>query len=289
MRDTGGHDIRRVLSDHGIDAIEVTAVSGGDISRAYRVQVRDGRTLFGKSGDRAVLSAEKIGLDILARTPHGLVIPEPQVLLERSPDRGVLVLSWLEESRPDGRHWEQLGRGLADLHRCTAEKYGVCEDNFIGRLPQSNDSSDSWVDFFVERRLERQVRLARDPGRWDTAWDALYRSVKSRVATMIPDRPPASLVHGDLWSGNAMATTSGASIIDPAVYHGHREVDLAMTELFGGFSTRFYAAYNEAYPLEDGYEERRDLYNLYHVLNHLNHFGGGYARSVELTLRHYGG
>jgi fructosamine-3-kinase len=198
-------------------------------------------------------------------------------------------MDWLEAQRPDDRHWEELGRGLAELHASTSESFGLPEDNFIGRLPQQNSSCKGWVEFFLNRRLEPQVRMARERGMWSPSWTPLYMSLQSRLPQLIPDSPPASLVHGDLWGGNAMATTAGPAIIDPAVYYGHREVDLAMSELFGGFSSRFYSAYKEANRLDSRYDERRDLYNLYHLLNHLNHFGGGYAGSVERSLRRYGG
>jgi fructosamine-3-kinase len=216
------------------------------------------------------------------------LIPEPRALIDIGPDRSLLVMDWLDPARGDERHWEDLGHGLAELHRCSDDSYGLPEDNFIGRLPQANGQSASWVEFYYKRRLEPQVRLAKENGRWRSGWDALVETVASRLHVLVPDRPPPSLVHGDLWGGNALATVAGPAIIDPAVYYGHCEVDLAMTELFGGFASRFYSAYREANPLEDGYEDRRDLYNLYHLLNHLNHFGGGYAASVDRILRRYG-
>ena len=123
-----------------------------------------------------------------------------------------------------------------------------------------------------------------DRGVWSPSWTSLYLSLQSRLPQLIPNSPPVSLVHGDLWGGNAMATTAGPAVIDPAVYYGHREVDLAMSELFGGFSSRFYSAYREANPLDGGYEERRDLYNLYHLLNHFNLFGEGYLSQVTAAL-----
>ena len=127
--------------------------------------------------------------------------------------------------------------------------------------------------------------MAREAGRWTSGWDASLERLYARLDELLPARPEASILHGDLWSGNVLATEAGvAAIVDPAAYYGHREADLALTELFGGFDGRFYAAYREAWPLEPGYAARREVYNLYHLINHLNHFGGHYARSVGAAL-----
>ena len=126
---------------------------------------------------------------------------------------------------------------------------------------------------------------AREAGRWTSGWDAPLEGLYARLDELLPERPEASVLHGDLWSGNVLVTEAGAAaLVDPAAYYGHREADLALTELFGGFDARFYAAYREAWPLEPGYAARREVYNLYHLINHLNHFGGSYARSVQAAL-----
>jgi fructosamine-3-kinase len=167
--------------------------------------------------------------------------------------------------------WSALGRMLATLHRQTGPRFGWHRDNWIGRSPQANGWSDDWSEFWWTRRLAPQ--LERAGLRADFLKDALKNH-----------RPQPSLLHGDLWSGNAGFIGEGPVLFDPAVYYGDREADLAMTELFGGFAPEFYAAYNEAFPLDPGYEERKLLYNLYHLLNHLNLFGGGYRAQVEATL-----
>jgi protein-ribulosamine 3-kinase len=172
--------------------------------------------------------------------------------------------------------WPALGRMLAALHRNTSDRFGWASDNWIGLGPQKNGWCDDWTAFFLEKRLAPQTERAR----------------KNSFPVELPDvkkilehhKPQPSLLHGDLWSGNAGFTAAGPVIFDPAVYYGDREADLAMTELFGGFPREFYASYNEAFPLSGGYEVRKNLYNLYHLLNHLNIFGGGYLGQVKATL-----
>jgi protein-ribulosamine 3-kinase len=167
--------------------------------------------------------------------------------------------------------WAALGRMLALLHRQTGPRYGWHRDNFIGRSPQANGGCDDWNEFWWTRRLQPQLERA------GLRADFLRNALNDH-------RPAPSLLHGDLWSGNAGFIDEGPVIFDPAVYYGDREADLAMTELFGGFAPEFYAAYDAAFPRDPGYEQRKPLYNLYHLLNHLNLFGGGYRAQVEATL-----
>jgi fructosamine-3-kinase len=173
-------------------------------------------------------------------------------------------------AKPD---WPAMGRMLAALHRNTSERYGWDTDNWIGLAPQVNGWSDDWTDFFWEKRLTPQLRRA-----------GISIDEKKTKQILEGHRPQASLLHGDLWSGNAGFTPDGPVIFDPAVYYGDREADLAMTELFGGFPTEFYSSYRKELPLAAGYERRKHLYNLYHLLNHLNLFGGGYRAQVDRTL-----
>lgn len=174
------------------------------------------------------------------------------------------------------------GRALAALHRTTDTRYGWRRDNFIGATPQANTESGSWARFFADARLRPQLERAAVHGQ------ALRKKGES-LASMLPaffldHRPQPSLLHGDLWHGNAAMCGNAPAVFDPAVYCGDREADLAMTELFGGFPEAFYAAYREAWPLSEGYESRKTLYNLYHVLNHLNLFGAGYLRQAERMI-----
>jgi fructosamine-3-kinase len=178
-----------------------------------------------------------------------------------------------------------LGRGLAALHRITADRYGWHRDNTIGSTPQINDRESDWLVFWAEHRLRFQLDLAVERGAGGRLKDRGNRLIEALPALMGGRRPEASLLHGDLWSGNHAFTAAGEpAIFDPAVYYGDRETDLAMTELFGGFGRDFYAAYEKDWPLDSGYASRKKLYNLYHVLNHFNLFGGGYLSQAQATI-----
>jgi fructosamine-3-kinase len=267
----------------------VAPVSGGCIANACRLET-DGSPLFLKYGDEEVartFPGEAAGLEALDAADSPLVVPS---VLETDPptdDRpGFLVMEWINSGRKGRRFWDRFGEGLAELHRHTADAYGFEDENFIGRLPQKNEWMDNWPAFFRSQRLEPQVAMARERGRWRSGWTEALEALYRRLPEILPGAPDASVLHGDLWKGNFMVTATGEpAIIDPAAYYGHREADLAMTELFGGFQDRFYDAYRGAWDLEPGYETRRDVYNLYHLINHLNLFGAGYASSVERTLR----
>jgi len=198
----------------------------------------------------------------------GAVVRVPRIL-DHGPD--FILLEQLDLRRSGD--WAALAQMLARLHRTTGPRFGWHRDNRIGATPQINGWRDDWATFFHECRLRPQLELARRNG---FAFEEPPR--------LENHRPEPSLLHGDLWSGNAGFIEEGPVIFDPAVYYGDREADLAMTELFGGFPARFYAAYNEAFPLPDGYETRKHLYNLYHLLNHLNIFGEGYLAQVQRTL-----
>jgi fructosamine-3-kinase len=191
-----------------------------------------------------------------------------------------LLLAFVEQ-RPQANHyWEDAGRQLAALHKCDEVLYGLDHNNYMGSLPQLNNRGGSWSSFFVEQRIYVQVKLARDGGRITLQDVQAFDRLCGEGETLFLQEVP-SLVHGDLWRGNLIhSATGGPCFIDPAVYFGHREVDLAMTKLFGGFDSDFYAAYNEAYPLLPGHEERNDLYNLYPLLVHLNLFGPSYYHDV---------
>jgi fructosamine-3-kinase len=219
-------------------------------------------------------------------------LAEPQVLrvpkvLACSPVQGdgprYLVLERIDATvgrAPD--YDEQLGRGLAHVHKAGAPGFGLHEANFIGTIPQPNDPCESWPDFYIRRRLEPLVQAAVDDEQAPVAWINIFKRLFHRMEQLAgPPEPPARL-HGDLWSGNLLSDDRGAPcVIDPAVYGGHREIDLAMMRLFGGVSARAFAAYDEAFPLAAGHHDRVRLYQLYPLLVHTRLFGGGYARAVE--------
>lgn len=286
-------ELERIIQPYLEGTIEeVDSVGGGSIANSSRIRT-DRNAYFLKWGTNQVADtflAEADGLRTLASADSPLHIP---AVLHVSPETdegpGFLLMEWIAAGVKNREFWMQFGRGLAELHRTTEDRYGFDEANFIGSLPQVNDWAESWPEFFRTRRLQPQVQMARERDRWNSRWNKHLNRLYARLDGWLPDEPEPSLLHGDLWSGNVMADESRtATLIDPAVYYGHREADLAMTELFGGFNHRFYAAYREAWPLDDGYEQRRDLYNLYHLINHLNHFGKSYADSVETLIRRYG-
>ncbi|MBI1887714.1 MAG: fructosamine kinase family protein [Nitrosomonadales bacterium] len=256
-----------------------TPVGGGCINRAYRLEETDGSRYFVKLNDARHLPmfiAEAAGLEAIAAT-HTLRVPLP-IAHGSANAHSFLVLEHLElGSRGNAR---LLGAQLAALHRCTGKKFGFSQDNFIGTTPQPNGWKDSWIDFWREQRLGFQLRLAAQHGdRLQTLGEKLLDALPAFFAGY--SSQPA-LLHGDLWSGNHAFLADGTPVIfDPAPYYGDRECDLAMTELFGGYPADFYAAYRTSYPLDAGYAVRRELYNLYHILNHANLFGGGYARQAE--------
>ncbi|MEM9694533.1 MAG: fructosamine kinase family protein [Myxococcota bacterium] len=271
-------ELEAALDDAVVDR---QPVSGGDINEASRVRLASGRMVFVKHHPRpprAMFAREAEGLAWLAEAQ---AVRTPEVL--GTGDRW-LALDWIERGRPARDHDEAFGRGLAALHRAGADGFGWRVDNTIGTLVQRNATDSTWGAFYASCRLEPLVASA------GAALRHLRRDFERlypRLDGLFPNEPPARL-HGDLWGGNAMVGENGEPIlIDPAVYGGHREMDLAMMELFGGFSPRVFAAYEEAFPTAPGRAERVGLAQLYPLLVHVNLFGGGYVGSVEAALRRY--
>jgi fructosamine-3-kinase len=265
-------------------------VSGGCINHGMRVELADGPVFVKYNADApaGLFAAEARGLDALRAAADGLVVPRALAWAEAEGGAPAwLALEWLEPSRRAPDFTERLGRGVAGLHRAgRADGWGWMEDNFIGPLPQANAPAASWAEFWRVRRLEPQLELARRAGRIPgkaAEWDRLMDRLPELLAPADADGP--SLLHGDLWGGNVLAAPGGPAIIDPAVYRGHREADLAMTELFGGFGDGFHAAYREAWPLQPGYPVRRGVYQLWYLLIHVNLFGGGYGAQTAAVLR----
>ncbi|MCB1801669.1 MAG: fructosamine kinase family protein [Gammaproteobacteria bacterium] len=277
-------DIAQAISDAGDRPFAPAApsdVGGGCINRAFRLG--DGeRDWFVKTNRAALLDmfdAEAAGLNALADSRTLLA---PRALCTGiSGDTSFIVLQYLALGAGDSAGWRTAGRQLAALHRHTADAFGWERDNTIGATPQPNSWNGDWIGFWRRHRLGHQLELAArngHVGRLQRRGEQLL----SRFASLIDHAPQPSLLHGDLWGGNLSFTRDGTPVVyDPATYFGDREAELAMTELFGGFGADFHAAYNEAWPLDQGYRVRKTLYNLYHVLNHLNLFGGGYGRQAE--------
>ncbi|HEX7973920.1 MAG TPA: fructosamine kinase family protein [Anaerolineales bacterium] len=259
-------------------------VGGGCINNGARLQTTSGPTFFLKTNPHApvgMFEREVEGLEALA-VPDGPRLPKPYLF-----GTDFLLLEDLAPAprRPD--YWPEFGRQLAALHRHTHPRFGFAHDNYLGSTPQPNAWMDDAYRFFAEQRLLYQARLAHRRGLLERAELRQAEQLAARLPDLIPQQP-ASLIHGDLWSGNAFADKRGApALIDPAAHYGWAEAELAMTALFGGFPDAFYRAYEEARPLQSGYRQRFPLYNLYHLLNHLNLFGTGYLGEVVAILHKY--
>jgi protein-ribulosamine 3-kinase len=196
-----------------------------------------------------------------------------------------LLMEYIHPGRKSSSFYADFGRSLARLHRHTSDYFGLDRNNYMGSLPQSNKKHADWVSFFVEERIEKQVSIAR--ACLSSSDLSAFTRLYNRLGELMPAEPPA-LLHGDLWSGNYIVSKEGgAYLIDPAVYYGHREIDIAMTTLFGGFEGDFYASYHEEYPLKEGWRERIDLFNLYPLLIHLNLFGEGYLGSIQRIIKKF--
>jgi fructosamine-3-kinase len=261
----------------------VTEVAGGSISRALLLESA-GKRCFVKLNDAnrsEMFAAEADGLRALAACP---ALRVPRVVGHGVGGRqAYLVLEYLPlQPLREGHHGAAAGHALAALHRLRGQQYGWHRDNFIGSTAQHNTEHHPWPFFFARQRLLPQLELAKRHTQHGKLIADGERLAGKLAALFVGHHPQPSLLHGDLWHGNAATDPTGTlTLFDPAVYFGDREVDLAMSELFGGFPDSFYAGYREAWPLTDGFEQRKTLYNLYHILNHLNLFGRGYLRQAE--------
>ena len=260
-----------------------TPVSGGDISAAWRLTTEEG-DLFVKTGPLSaadMFTAEAAGLSEIAKTN---TVRVPAVVASGQSEAAVFIaLEWLDLEGCDAAAERRLGEQLAHMHRVSKENYGWHRNNTIGLTVQHNTWGDNWVDFFREQRLGFQLQLAGENGFGAELQERGTRLLKRLPVYFDTVNPAASLLHGDLWSGNRGCCDGSPVVFDPAVYYGDRETDLAMTRLFGGFGMEFYDAYESSWPSREGHQQRQQLYQLYHVLNHLNLFGSGYlGRAVSL-------
>ncbi|HIK44979.1 MAG TPA: fructosamine kinase family protein [Leptolyngbyaceae cyanobacterium M65_K2018_010] len=267
---------------------ERRSVSGGCINQAYQL-TDGGQTFFVKINQAtqvAMFEAEALGLQDIYDS-QTIRVPRP-ICWGTADGTAYLVLEWLDFGSSQDPAWALMGQQLAALHRVSSDRgFGWHQNNTIGATPQPNPWTETWLDFFREHRLRHQFRLAGRRGGHFPRQHEVFMALPELLAHHYPE--PA-LVHGDLWSGNAAVTKAGEPVIlDPATYYGDREVDIAMTELFGRFPPSFYEAYQAAYPLDEGYPRRKTLYNLYHILNHFNLFGGSYEsqanRMIDQLLR----
>lgn len=271
-----------------IHFISFQNVGGGDINYAGKFKTSNGNYFI--KWNHADLYPEMFekeanGLNLLSSTKQ-IIIPEV-LFYDSAENYNFLVLELIEKYTQEKNFWKNFGLSLARLHRNTSDYFGLEYDNYIGYLIQSNKRNKNWVDFFVEERINFQLKKALDSQLFDKSILKVFERLFYRLDNWIPNEQPA-LLHGDLWSGNFMIGKSGkACLIDPAVYYGHREMDIAMTKLFGEFNENFYKAYHEEWPMENQWEQRMDIYNLYPLLVHVNLFGGGYISKVESVLKKF--
>jgi len=262
--------------------------SGGCINNALKLNTSEGdyflkwqtgipEDMFGK---------EAKGLELL-QSANAMKVPKV-IAFGKQEGKHYLLMENIDSAPGKADYWDHFGRALAEMHSHNSNpKYGLDHDNYIGKLPQQNDYYDSWIDFFIEKRLEVQLKLAVKNQLVDSHFVNRYRKFYDVLPGLLPVDQPA-LLHGDLWSGNVMVGEDGyVCLIDPAVYYGHREIELAFTQMFGGFGQDFYRSYQEAYPLEPGFEERVGIYNIYPHMVHVNLFGTSYLSGVESVLRRY--
>lgn len=286
-------EVESILSGLASESVRIQGsrpIGGGCINPSVKLRTKTGDAFFLKWNKEArpdLFPAEAEGLRALHECG---TLRIPRVIAHSSPsaETGWLLLEFIDRGNPTARYAELLGEGLAMLHRASAgEEHGWLTGNYIGPLPQTNEPAASWAEFWWESRLEPRLDAALRAGQLpgtEAAWDALRAELGEWLSPAEVDGH--SLLHGDIWNGNVIPDEAGAPVlIDPAVYRGHREVDLAMTELFGGFGHAFYDTYEQVWPLQPGYRERRrSIYQLYPLLVHLNLFGGSYEASVRRTL-----
>ncbi len=277
-----------ISSITGETIVKITAVGGGCINKTYRLTTK-GSDFFMKCNDSErypqMFELEAKGLALLKDTGQ---IKVPQVL-HVGAVKGVafLLMEFIESSRGSSRFWKRLGECLANIHRCTQELFGLTYDNYIGSLVQKNQLEQDWHYFFIQHRIKEQLAIYKrisDSSGLENRFGQLFELLPG----LLPPSEKPSLLHGDLWSGNFMVTKNEEPVlIDPAVYYGNREMDLALSRLFGGFDRKFYESYQSNFPLEPGFEERVDIYNLYPLMVHVNLFGGGYIHQVNSILDRY--
>lgn len=279
---------RAVAKKLGREVTSTRALHGGDIHAAFRAELAGGGAVFIKTSSgapAAMFPTEARGLDWL-RAAKALRIPEVLAFSDPADDGPpFLVLEYVDPGARNSDFDQKLGQGLAQLHRFGAPSFGLDHDNFIGSLEQSNVVHSTWATFYRDERLAPLLRRATDRGRLPNHLRPDFDRLFERLPALLGPAEPPSRLHGDLWGGNLHVDERGQPcLLDPAVYGGHREVDLAMMRLFGGFGPRVFAAYQDAWPLADGHERRVPLYQLYPLLVHVNLFGGGYVGSLARAL-----
>jgi protein-ribulosamine 3-kinase len=280
--------MQSLLSHLNLNIKNVSPVHGGDINKTYCIEAEE-RKFFIKVNDAArypsLFEKEANGLKALVAT-HTL--PTPEVIKHGVADNlQYLLLDWIENGNTNNYTWTDFGYKLAQMHRQPQKAFGFAEDNYLGTYLQQNTFTDTWNDFYSQYRILAMIKLIRDQGKIAANTAKSAENFCSKLPEIFPGEPPA-LLHGDLWSGNYLINAkSEAALIDPAVYCGHREMDIGMSKLFGGFNEQFYSSYNEEYPLEKGWQQRLPYTQLYPLLFHAYAFGGSYVERVKQILKDF--
>lgn len=265
-------------------------VSGGCINQAAKISTDYGNYFIKWSAGTDHFEIEVKGLKLLQENASLRV---PDVLGFGTINKhSYLLLEWMDQGKPQPSSWQTLGRSLAQMHQVTNKQFGLDHDNLIGRLHQSNRMRPNWSEFFIQERLMPQIKLSEAKGLINNELIKRFDALFMKLHDLVPEEKPA-LLHGDLWSGNFLFDTNGLPVLfDPAVHFGHRETEIAFTQLFGGFDDRFYDTYNESFPLDAGFENRADIHNLYPLLVHVNLFGvhvnlfgSSYLQGIVSTLK----
>ena len=276
--------LQTIFEENQINYKSSEALSGGDINEVYLVESSSGKFVVKlNSAHRypGMFKAEKFGLEKLA-VPSVIDVPKP-IATGSINDSAYLILQYRSPGSQASKFWQKFGEQMARLHQTTSEYFGLEKDNYIGSLPQYNERKDFAAGFYIEMRLEPQIKMAAEKGFQLNVSQNFYRNCEE----LIPSENP-SLIHGDLWNGNYLVNSEGLPcLIDPAVAFAPREMDLAMMKLFGGFDETLFHTYNEIYPLQENWKERIELWQLYYLLVHLNIFGAGYRSQVTSILRKY--
>ncbi len=276
--------IQELANSHGYEVKKITSLAGGSINQVYLLEITEGKRVVKINSARkfpGMFAAEKQGLETLKQA-KAFDVPEVLAVGEVE-DKAYLLLEHKKEGAQKSHFWKVFGKQLSQLHQNTSDEFGFPIDNYIGSLPQYNGQRDRAAGFYIDQRLEPQVKMAMERGFSLGNLSAFYKNITEEI----PPEAPA-LLHGDLWSGNYMTNEEGLPcLIDPAVCYGPREMDLAMMKLFGGFPTEVFQVYNDNFPLQPGWEQRIPLWQLYYLLVHLNIFGSSYLPQVQGIIRRF--
>lgn len=285
------HSIKKYFIHNGEIGFTIShesPIGGGSINQTSKIITNCGtyfikwnqRDKFPKMFEKETLGLNTISACNVIKTP---LVKHTEELLQWS----YILLEWVETSTPSANFWKIFAEQMAALHRCSFEKFGFEQDNYIGSLYQKNNWTTNWADFFWGQRIEPQLQIARNAGIADRGDIQSFDNLYYKLENIIPEEKPA-LLHGDFWQGNFLIDTFGnPCVIDPACYYGHREMDIAMSGLFNGFSQEFYSVYNSVFRMENDWEERIDLWNLYPLLVHVNIFGESYMNEVRRNVRRF--